>query len=381
MATLLTRLMLLLCALIGVTINCWAQETIKIGTLGHSLGFLQVDIAEAKGWLNNDQLKTSILTFQAGKDCATALQNGEIDAAILGIDHAITSQQKGISIKQLMLLNRIPGWILIVSTKSAKDIKTPSDLKGRKIGVTAPGSATDILVTYLLSKNGIGAKEFTPVRAGIDTLPEIMRQGGIDAGMALEPHGTQILESGEGVALVDFRSVQQVQQNLGSLYPVTALLVRQDAIERKARAVQQLTTALVWASKWLQTASAEDVQSLLPREYTPNPDLWRKSYGGYKEVFSPDGKNDIEGIRAVIASQIAFGNLKAQSEINVDALHDEAFWTAANQIPVPQGQSPPRSDVVTDQGGLTGKLALGLILLLILSTVIYLIVRGKRSTR
>jgi NitT/TauT family transport system substrate-binding protein len=375
----LKRIPILFVMIFAAALYCPAQEEIKLGTLGHTLPFLQADVAKAKGWLDNNQIKTTIITFKTGKDCGTALQNGEIDAAVLGADYAVTTP--GQQIKQLMVLDRIPGWILMVANKHESTVTTPAALKGRNVGITSPGSATDILLTYLLSKHGVTRKEFTPVRAGIETLPDVMRQGGIDAGMVLEPYGTNMLSAGEAVILVDFRSMSQVQKHLGSLYTGTCLLVRQDVIEKKRTAIQQLTNALVWSTKWLQTASAEEVQRLLPREYTPDPEPWKRSYEGYKEVFSPDGNNDIEGLRAVINSQVVFGTLQSQDQVKAEAVIDNSFWLAANQLPIPQASSGDRDPTQSLLGGAAGKVLLAVILILIVGGIIMLVVRARKPSQ
>ena len=311
------------------------QKKLKLGTLGHSLGFLQVDIAEAKGWMTTENLETERIYFKSGKDCATALLRGDLDAAVLGIDHAITGQLSGTEIRQTALLNQLPGWTFVCAAPLGERIKSPEDVAGLRVGVTSPGSATHILSTYLLSKHGVAPDSFTVVKAGSATLPDILRKGGIDVGMALEPYGSSLVASGDAKLLVDFRSAEATKTHLGSLYPLTALLVRQDSIAAKELAVQDLTTAMVWACKWIDEASADDVIALLPNEYIPEPDLWRKSFNASREVFPVDGKTDIEGINAVIAAQIVFGKLTAKSDVVVEDLYDNRFWDKAVSLPAP----------------------------------------------
>jgi NitT/TauT family transport system substrate-binding protein len=363
-----------LCVALAFATYGQAQEELRIGTAGHSLPFIQVYVAEAQGWLQQDKMRARILPFKAGKDCATALINGELDAAVIGADHAITAPDQ--QIKQLMVLDRVPGWMLVVSKKYSGIINTPAALRGHNLGVSAPGSATDILLNYLLARQGVSRGEFNPVRAGIETFSDVMRQGGIDAGMVVEPHGTQLVQSGEAFILVDFRSPDEVQKYVGSFYTGTCLLVRRDVIERKRQSVQQLTNALVWACKWLQTASAEEVQALLPREYTPEPELWKKAFAGYKNVFSPDGRNDVAGLNAVIAAQVEFGGLRSPVQHQAELLIDDSFWTVANQIPIP----PPANIRTPKRQGwaesrVVGKVLFGLVLLLILFAMLFTVRR------
>lgn len=366
------------CAALASPALCRAQDELRVGTAGHSLPFLQVYVAEAQGWLRRDKLRVRILPFKAGKDAATALINGELDAAVLGADHAITAA--GQDLRQLMVLDRVPGWMLVVSNRHRGAVNAPADLRGRRLGVSAPGSATDILLTYLMARQGVSREEFDPVRAGIETFPDILRQGGMDGGMAVEPHGTKVVDGGDAFVLVDFRSPAEVQKYLGSLYTGTCLLVRRDVIERRRDEVQQLTNALVWACKWLQTASAEEVQGLLPREYTPEPELWKKAFRDHKDVFSPDGRNDIAGLNAVIAAQVEFGTLRSPTQHQAELLIDDSFWTVANQIPIPP--TTPHAPARGPTGELPGKILLGLLFLLIVTKMVVTVVwRGTPAGR
>jgi NitT/TauT family transport system substrate-binding protein len=236
------------------------------------------------------------------------------------------------------------------------------------------------LTTYLLSKHGVAADEFTVVKAGVATLPDILRQGGIDAGMALEPHGSSLVESGDAVFLVDFRSAAQVREHLGSLYPLTCLLVRQDVIDRSPQAVQTVATAFVWACKWLQTATADDILNLLPTDYIPEASVWRKSFAGYKDVFSPDGKNDVDGIGAVVAAQVTFGKLSSPDEVNIDALYTNQFWQVADQTPLPASVVAPVPVGDGETGDIVGKIVLGIVVVGILAIIIFLAIRRKPAS-
>jgi hypothetical protein len=43
----------------------------------------------------------------------------------------------------------------MVATDKAAQIKSPADFKGRKLGVTSPGSSTDFVTQYLATKGGL----------------------------------------------------------------------------------------------------------------------------------------------------------------------------------------------------------------------------------
>jgi NitT/TauT family transport system substrate-binding protein len=353
-----------------------AKEQITIGSLGHTFGFLQLDVAESKGWLETSRLDSEVVYFKSGKDCATALLQGHLDAAILGVDHAITGQKEGTAIRQLALLNQLPGWTFVVSSRLKGQVSSPADLHGMNIGVTSPGSATHILTTFLLARHGVSQADFTTVKAGVATLPDILRKEGIDAGMALEPYGSRLAQSGDATILVDFRSAVDVEKHLDGTYPLTALLVRQDTIDRSPTAVQELTNAIVWACKAVASANADDILAQLPTDYVPSPEAWRSSFDASRDVFSPDGKTDVQGIKTIIDAQVVFGKMTTPDEIDVDALYDSTFWEKANALPLPANANIWAN--TQDEGqGTMAQTFFAITILIFLAIGIFLLMRRK----
>ena len=54
-----------------------------------------------------------------------------------------------------MAQGRYAGIVLGMSKERAAAYRSPADLKGMKIGVTAPGSSTNMFVNILLAKVGL----------------------------------------------------------------------------------------------------------------------------------------------------------------------------------------------------------------------------------
>ena len=64
-------------------------------------------------------------------------------------------QAKGKNIEALVLQGKYAGIVLGMPKDKAANYKSPEDLKGMKIGVTAPGSSTNMFVNILLAKAGL----------------------------------------------------------------------------------------------------------------------------------------------------------------------------------------------------------------------------------
>lgn len=84
-----------------------------------------------------------------------------------------------------VLQGRAPQLALVVSNKTMKDYKQLSDLKGKKVGVTAPGQ---MVANFILKKGGLGPKDVAFIGVGSSSgAVSAIRSGQIDALINLDP--------------------------------------------------------------------------------------------------------------------------------------------------------------------------------------------------
>src|SRR6185369_15335901 len=116
------------------------------------LYYLPLTIAERKGFFKQQGLDVEINDFGGGAKSLQALVGGSVDVVTGAYEHTIRMQVKGQDIRAVIELGRFPGMVLAVKKEKAAQIKSPADLKGANIGVTAPGSSTNFFAQYLLVK-------------------------------------------------------------------------------------------------------------------------------------------------------------------------------------------------------------------------------------
>ena len=86
----------------------------------------------------------------------------------------------------ILLYYKVPAMIGRLLDNRAAQIKGPADLKGAKIGVTAPGSSTNFFVNFLMARAGANPKDaaFVGVGTGLSAIAAMKR--GRSAGLRLE---------------------------------------------------------------------------------------------------------------------------------------------------------------------------------------------------
>ena len=143
------------------------KQRITLAVGGKNLFYyLPLTIAERKGYFKDEGLDMEIIDFPGGAKALQAMVGGSADIVSGAYEHTINMQAKGQSIVAIALQGRYNGIVLAVHKSKAAQYKSPKDLKGWKIGVTAPGSSTHMAVQNLLVKNGLKPDDIAAIGVG-----------------------------------------------------------------------------------------------------------------------------------------------------------------------------------------------------------------------
>jgi NitT/TauT family transport system substrate-binding protein len=244
---------------------------------------------------------------------------GSADVVSGAYEHTINLQAKKQYFKAFVQQARAPQIVLAVSTKTMPDYKSLADLKGKKIGVTAPGSSTNMVASFVLDRAGISGKEvsFIGVGAGSGAVAA-MKSGQIDAIANLDPVISSLERDGAIKVLVDTRKLAAARDVFGGDMPAGCLYTSEAFIKNNPKTVQALTNAMVKAARWIQTASAEDVLETVPPSYSMgDPDLYKKTFNSLKEAMSPDGMISVDGTKTALKSLAAYKPQIKANEIDL----------------------------------------------------------------
>lgn len=120
--------------------------------------YLPLTISEQLGYFKAEGLDVEISDFAGGAKALQALIGGSADVVSGAYEHTINMQAKNQMIKEFVLMGRAPQIAVGVSTKTMPHYKTLTDLRGKKIGVSAPGSSTNMVANLVLSRRRQGER-------------------------------------------------------------------------------------------------------------------------------------------------------------------------------------------------------------------------------
>src|SRR4051794_40114293 len=181
------------------------RSSLKLGIANKAhLYYLPVTIAERRGHFLDYRLAVTTSDFEGGGQAFDALLAGAVDVAAGAYEHTLRAQAMGQDVRAVIELGRFPGVVLAVGKD--RPFKSISDLKGLKIGVTAPNSSSHFFVLYLMAKARLAPDDVSFVGVGGgERAVEAMKTGEIDAISNLDPVITRLQQDGTIRIIVDSR--------------------------------------------------------------------------------------------------------------------------------------------------------------------------------
>jgi len=308
------------------------KKDISLGVGGKQLlYYLPLSIAETKGYFKEEGLNVTISDFKGGSQSLQALVGGSADVVTGAYEHTIRMQAKGQDIRAVIELGRFPGIVLGVKKELASKVKSAADLKGMKIGVTAPGSSTAMFAAYVLAKAGVKADEvaFVGVGTGAGAVAAI-KSGSVDAISNLEPAISSLERDGLLTILADSRTEDGTKAIFGGTNPAGVLYTKADFIEKNPRTVQALVNALYKALKFIETATPEDIAAAVPQDYYLNDKpLYLAAVKNSIPSYSKSGVISESGMKAAL-ELLSYDESIATAKIDMSKTFDGRFVAKAN---------------------------------------------------
>jgi NitT/TauT family transport system substrate-binding protein len=240
--------------------------------------------------------------FSSGTAALQNLIGGNADVVEGSFEHTLRMQTKGQHLMCIAVFGRYPANVLVVRKSQADKIKTVADLKGKKIGISAPGSSTHNFVAGLMQRAGANYKEasFISVGTGLSAVAAMRSGSELDAVVNLDPAINALVDAGEAVVLADSRTEEGTFAAFGGPYLADCLYAKIDFVKQNPNTAQAIANAVVHAMQWLKTASIDEIIKSVPAEYyQADEKLYRKSLEKNLAAFQWDGIVTNEAVASV----------------------------------------------------------------------------------
>ncbi len=296
------------------------------------LYYLPLTIAEQLGYFKAEGLDVTIADFAGGSRALAAVVGGSADVVSGAFEHTVNMQFKGQPMRAFVLQGLAPQIVLGVNPKTMAGYKTIADLKGKKIGVTAPGSSTNVMVNFVLAKAGLKPSDVSIVGVGAGSgAVAAMRAGQIDAMSNLDPVVTLLQRSGDMKIVSDTRIVAESEKVFGGPMPAGCLYAPQPFLDKNPNTAQALTNAMVRANKWIQAAGPGDIIKVVPEGFLlGDRAVYIDAFMAAKGALSPDGSFPTKGADTAFRALASVDAELAKAKLDLNAVYTNAFVQKAN---------------------------------------------------
>jgi NitT/TauT family transport system substrate-binding protein len=281
-----------------------AGRAVRIAVGGQNqLLYLPTTLARELGFYKAEGLDVDLQDFPGGSKALEALLGGSADVVSGFYDHTIQMAADGRELVAFVAMLRFPGLVLTTSPQRASEVTRIEDLKGRLAGVTAAGSSTQMLLTYLLQKHGVDPASVSIVAIGsAATAIAALEHGKVDAGMMADPAFTMLRKRAPAARiLVDLRRGEGVKAAFGTdTYLASVIYSKGDWIRANHDTAARVARAIARTLDWMQKHSPEEIAGKTPAAFRgEDTGLYVEALRNSMPMFSPDGRMSADGADAV----------------------------------------------------------------------------------
>src|SRR5437762_3049248 len=309
------------------------KPKITIGVGGKSLFYyLPLTIALQKGYFQSEGLDVEVQDFPGGARALQALLGGSVDVVSGAFEHTITQQAKGQNIEALVRQGKYAGIGLGMSEAKASTYKSPADLKGIKIGVTAPGSSNNMFVNVLLAKAKLPPDSVAIIGVGATAgAIAIMKRGEIDAIANLDPVISQLESDGTIVPVVDTRTAKGMHDVYGDAYAAGCIYVPVEFSKKYPGTSQAIVNAMVRSLRFIQHSTPDQIVAAVPADYYTDKAQYKAALEKNIETYQHDGSIGVDAAQAVYRDLKSFDPQVQTATVDVAKSLNMTFQQKAAQ--------------------------------------------------
>lgn len=258
----------------------WAAETVRLAMV-QSWWPTTVGVAAQRLKLfEKEGINAEVTVYKGGAPSFEAMAAGAADFNVNGAYLVALGRGKGVNSRIVATAGtKYAGWHLVV--KGNSPIKSPAELAGKKVGISANGSISDFLSLWTMANRNV---KFTRVPLGAGGMVPSLASGNVDAMVIWSPVSYKIMQDGTARSILNFADAVQEDLNAG-------WIATDEIIAKRPQAVQGTLNALYGAIQYLKQNRAYAIDLIAEVNDIPK-DVAAKEYESSILSASSDGAID-----------------------------------------------------------------------------------------
>jgi NitT/TauT family transport system substrate-binding protein len=277
------------CLLLPVGGGVFAQ-TVRIAVGTASIASLPTWVAKEGGYFTREGINAELIYIRGGPQTLSALLGGDVNFAQVYSAPILSARLTGAD--TIIVAGLINQPLFSVVTVPA--IEKSEDLRGKKIGITTFGSATDVALRFALKKWGLRPETDVSIlqMRGVPEILPAMVSGAIHGGVMSPPTNMMAIKAG-------FRELSYLPQ-LGISFQHTCLATTRRYLDRNRTPTLKMLKAYIAAIDRIKADKAFAKKVLAKYMQTNDNDVLEYSYNVASPIFKTPPYPTVDGIRSTL---------------------------------------------------------------------------------
>jgi NitT/TauT family transport system substrate-binding protein len=234
-------------------------------------------IAKEKGFFGKNQLDVDLILIESGTTNIQALIAGEIQIVQTAGGVVISSGLAGSDVIAIAGLENRLAYSLIAQN----EVKTPGELKGKRLAISRFGSASDIGARLILQKlNLIPEKDVALVQVGGTSTRLAAVMKGAVASTVITPEFYLVAKKAGLTTLADPRSIKID-------FPLNGIVARRAFIKSQPAVITQYLKAIIEAIHFYKNNRDESIRIMGTYLKISDREVLDPIYDHYADIFMP----------------------------------------------------------------------------------------------
>ena len=237
--------------------------TITLNEVAHSIFYAPQYVAIENGYFADEGINLKLVTGFGADKVMTSLVSGDSDIGFMGSESSVYVYNEGMSdycVNFAQLTQRAGNFL--VSRDKEDDFKW-TDLKGKTILGGRAGGMPQMLLEYVLKKNGMDIDNDVTIIQNIDfgSTAAAFSSGTGDYTVEFEPSATLLEQQGQGYVVASL--------GVDSGYvPYTAYCAKKSYIDSNKGIIQSFTNAIQKGLDYVNSHSSDEIASIIAPQFT-----------------------------------------------------------------------------------------------------------------
>lgn len=314
---------------------------VTISQPSNSLGFSPVIIADQKGFFKDNGLQTEVVLGGSGSKAAAAVIGGSAQVGSSSLSDPLGAIEKGQKILIFATAGAGTTGLIVLRKPVADKLKVDANsplqqrvqaLKGLKLSVSTPGSGTDTVLRYMLTKYGLDPERDVQIltTGSVVNSQAAFAQGAADGTSLSSPNAEEAVIQNGGIALINVATVTEPELSLLHQTLSGGLWATSDWLDKHADQATAVTAAIWKALDYIHTNPAEASEAVRLAAWKDlDPKVYQAAWQDQLPIFPKTPAVTTDGLKALI-DYTALTD-KAVAKLTPDQIGTQKFVDAAQQ--------------------------------------------------